>query len=188
MPEEMEFENMEKDFELREALKIPGALASLIMVAILSPRLGLISSTMGGLIEQIFSLPLIFVFIIEVVLNKNIDIKKNVGILLILSYLLFVFKNSDKFIGKFLELNWLFLVSVVVAFTIILIYYTFHRLVPKIENMIPGRQGLSKRFLFIFVFIPTVILSMVCLYLFKYVGVYEITKITELIKSLAMGV
>lgn len=177
MEEEPDLERVGKEFKINEALKMPGALAALVFIAIVAPRLGLISAELGNLIEEVFSLPLIFVFFIEIILNKNIEIKRNVGLLLLMSYCIYLFKNLALLPGRFLMLHWLFVVAMATSFTTVLIYYLFHRILPIIEDYIPGHQPISKRFIFLFAFLPTVFISFGVLHLFGFYGLYNIEQI-----------
>lgn len=159
------------EFSLQEALNYPGSLAVLGTISILGPVLGLMPKSFQSLLLETFSLPFLFIFFIEVILNRNVDFKKNLALILIMSYLLHLARNFNIILTDFVNLHLNFTLAAILALTIVSVYYIFQINLDKIEKIIPKKQKKTKRFSFLFAFIPSLLVSFVVLYVMNLVGV-----------------
>lgn len=175
MPDELEeFEESVEDFSITETLRIPGALASLAVLSlILLPSLGIISNELGTLIAKAFSVPFLFLFFLEVILNRKIHLKKHLGLLLTFSYVLYLWTNRAVVFEKFVELHYNFAMGVLISVFIMLVYHIFYKFLPKFERFIPGKQKIGPRFSFFLAFIPTIIICLAVLYVISHFGIFS---------------
>lgn len=181
---EENFEEMEKrinkdleEFDLSETFNMPGSFAALGLVALAAPFFGILPQSVSDMMLAVFSLPVLFVFVIEVILNKNINIYKNVAMLLIFSYLLLIARRFDMFVKSFesfLSVNILFSISLLLSFLIIFLYWIFFKYLPKFEKIIPKKQEIDMRFKFVFSLLPSALISLIVIFLLDYFGFWAI--------------
>ena len=146
--------------DIYETLQSAGAFAALWTIGML-PRINFLDFNyipveLARMLMAVFSVPILVVFLIEVIFNQEVDIKKNVPFLILLSFVVFLLIEGP---AKAM----LFPIGMGISFMVLFIFKFFHKISPFIEKLIPGRQEKTKRFLFFSAYLPTVIISVIVL-------------------------
>lgn len=161
LPEEVEKKT--KDFSLYKSMSHPGSLASMLIVSVLAERFAFLPQTLSRLILEVFSIPVAITFFASVIFEKNVNPKRYPALLLGGSFVVFIVREG--FFNAYL-----FPIGAIISFQIVFLYYLLHSISPWLEKKIPGRQEVSKRFVFLTAFLPTVIISLIILKLANQYG------------------
>ena len=159
------------EFSFEEAFNYSGSFAVLGTISILAPYLGLMSKTLRGVLVETVSMPVLFIFLIEAVVDRNIDYRKNILLIFLMSYFLHIVKNLDVIYNQLVNVHLTFILAFAIAVIIVSLYYLFHVSLDNLERIVPGKQRTSKRFSFIFAYIPSLMVSIVILYMFNILGI-----------------
>lgn len=155
------------EYSVMEALRAPGTLAVLGVLAFIGPMIEILPQPIADTILAAFSLPIMYIFIVEAILNRNIDVYSNIFLLLIMSFGGYLVNSYPNII----EALPVFGISALLSVSIALMYHVFLQHLDEIEKAIPGDQKLDNRFKFLFSFIPVLIFGLSLTYLLSIIGV-----------------
>ncbi len=153
--------------ELNRALTLTGISFTIVLLSLFFfPMINFISLEYGYFLSTFFSVPIIFLFPFEAILEykskKRVSLKKNLILTGILSYVFFVFMYAK--CENFWTTNIAFFTGLMIILLIFFVYYFFYRLIPKLISIsnrylntnINYSEGKLKYIVFLFAVLPTI--------------------------------
>ncbi|MFW6002047.1 MAG: hypothetical protein ACOCQD_01800 [archaeon] len=151
---------------LSDIFRAPGGFVLLTLMSLFFLPY-IVSPEFADIILKTFGVPLLVDFGIELILNRDVDLKKHFLIYSVMAYLIYFVSN---FSWNLVEIHKTFLIGFGTTSIILFIYFIFFRLLPKVENLIPGKQKWNTpRMRFIGAIIPSLLVSILVIrFLFQF--------------------
>ena len=142
---------MIKEFDLQDSLKLSGVIAAIFTTGVIINFLGYPELSIA--LSSVFSIPFIFLFLLEAILNRRITLLQNIGFFLMFSYSFWMMVNFQD-LGNWLYLNFLFSMGLLITLIVVVIYQVLYEFI--------GTR--NKRVTFFACFIPAVAIPSILIF------------------------
>lgn len=140
------------------ALNMPGAITIIVLLSLFLPMTNIMPYEITIPLLIVFSVPIVWVFLWRTLTNKKVSLGKHLTITIFLSYIFFII-TSDLSTAMFFYINSIFfLLALGISGFVYIVYYLFFLVGKKY-----AQKNYRKRF--VIVFIPTLVISIVFLWL-----------------------
>lgn len=148
---------MTREGFLEKAFSTPASASIIFLLSVFIPLFGLFPSEITLSMTFAFSIPLIVLFLIGVVMNKEVGIRELLSkwffLIIILSYVFYILSRSPWEPVQYYFYTAMFLIGFALSFLTYFIYYLFYLLSKR-------KGGMSYRIRILIVFVPTLIIMM----------------------------
>ena len=152
---------IDDDF-LERTLSMPGALTVIYLFSMIFPSLGLLPTYVIVPMLIAFSIPIVYIYLASVALNRMVRLRRHITIVMFLSYFLYLFSKLPESATELYVRTFIYFFGVLLALMYYLIYYLFY----KISVITKGELSIRKRF--VLVFIPSFVIDLLFTFLLNF--------------------
>ncbi len=139
---------------LDRMLSMPGAVSVIFLLSVLLPALGVFPGSVTLAMFVAFSVPTLYIFMAQGVLNRDISLKRHVIVSWTVSYLFFLSMSWPLEPLAFYIQSFYFTFGSLFAFLVYLVYFGFFRLGKSRESQLSHRKRL------LLCFLPTLMITL----------------------------
>jgi len=155
---------------IERSLKMPGAISVVVLLSILLPLFGIFPKPISLPLLMVFSIPTLYMFFAQVILNRPLSLKKNLLISGVASYVFYILSRYPFEAIEFYIYSLFFLIGGLISVIVYLVYYSMYLLGKKVRY---ENEEMSFRSRFIICFIPTLLVSLLfCVIISVFIGVW----------------
>lgn len=148
-----------KESWLERAMGMPGAISSVFILSILLPWIGFTKHIIWPMMVS-FSVPVFYIFLTMVVLNRHISLRKHIPILIGVSLILYLVSMAPSTPSSLYIYITLFLIGLGISSLTYFIYYFLYRLGKRMWGM----EEIKYRKRFLIAFLPSIFLMLLILF------------------------
>jgi len=146
---------IERENFIDKTMSMPGALSVLFLLSVILPAMSIFPSTITLAMMTAFSVPIIFVFLAEVAVDRRVSIKKST-LLFFPAYLLYMLSRYPWSPMQYYLYSFFFVFGALLSVVTYAVYYIFIKIGRKIKS---GK--LSFRWRFLLAFIPSLFVMLI---------------------------